>query len=471
MNDAVYLAGRGTFCFGTHGANSPFSENLFLEFKTTIHPKFESSHVWTHSIQSKTKKSSRFIVEKSFFPILIIDCGSEGDEFSIYQTVLPSPTAQNELRIISTIHSRVDLSFFMANPTNQSSSNEPRILYCLDFDGVLCDSVHETFLSGWKACKILWSDTEDDHWMQIYENDSKKMNQLEQDFRYVRPILYVGWEAILLIRLLAVGYEQEIAGTTLDVSNSISTRDAVFWGFHNSDAECDFRNHVLQSWGLGVSEYGDAMAKARNTWIQEDEASWIDAHGFYEGACNAVQRFLEVSGNKDVYVITTKAKEFALRLLEKQSLFRSHSPNNITIKENHVYGLGSGPKASVLQDILRARQQNSSDTDYIAVMVEDNIGTLDKISRSPVANKVLPVVATWGYNSVHQLTDVLQAQKTNTDKPPYVILPLPESSSSKLPESEFPEYAKKLKQLDPTGSSMSSILQKSIVLASFHGEQ
>ncbi len=358
----------------------------------------------------------------------------------------------------------------MVNPTDQSSSNEPRILYCLDFDGVLCDSVHETFLSGWRACKILWSGTKEGIWIQAYESDSKKMNQLEQDFRFVRPILYVGWEAILLIRLLAIGYEQEIASTHLDVSNPLSTRDAVFRGFHNAHADCDFRDHVLQSWGLGVSEYGDAMARARNTWIQEDEASWIDAHGFYEGACKAVQRFLQLYGNKNVYVITTKAKEFALRLLEKQSLFQSHAQNSITIMENHVYGLGSGPKASVLQDILQDRKESSPDTDCIAVMVEDNIGTLDKISRSPVGDKVLPVVASWGYNSVQQLTDVLQAHNTKTGTPPYVILPLPESTS-KHHELEFHEYAEKLKQLDPTGNSMTSIFQTSIVLTSFNREQ
>ena len=88
----------------------------------------------------------------------------------------------------------------------------PKILYCLDFDGVLCDSVHETFLSGWRACKLLWKNGDGNdgsaaEWIGAMEKDPEKMLRLEEDFRYVRPILYVGWEAILLLRLLAAGYD------------------------------------------------------------------------------------------------------------------------------------------------------------------------------------------------------------------------------------------------------------------------
>lgn len=47
-------------------------------------------------------------------------------------------------------------------------------LYCLDFDGVLCDSNHETFLSGWRACKLLWNDKNNtchSDCMDAFEND------------------------------------------------------------------------------------------------------------------------------------------------------------------------------------------------------------------------------------------------------------------------------------------------------------
>lgn len=348
-------------------------------------------------------------------------------------------------------------------PSIKGSAKEPKILYCLDFDGVLCDSVQETFLSGWRACQLLWNNSNDCEWMNRLEKDVEQMNELEEDFRFVRPILYVGWEAILLIRLLAVGYQQEIAGTDLDVESPLSTRDAVFRGFHNATVERDFRDHALQSWGLDASDYSDAMAKARNTWIQQDEASWIDAHGFYKNACQAVKAYLESMGNENVYVITTKAKEFALRLLEKQDLFLSSSDSTTsTMREDQIFGLGSGPKASVIQLILQDRQKTSPETDFMAVMVEDNIGTLDKISKSSVGDRVLPVVASWGYNSVQQLIGVLEKQNTsNGDKSSYVVLPRLKNSFD-----DITQHAETLKQGDPTGASLKDILKHDNVLSS-----
>lgn len=349
------------------------------------------------------------------------------------------------------------------NTSKKTSSSHRKILYCLDFDGVLCDSVHETFLSGWRACKSIWGDAS---WLGVFESDPQKMKELEDDFRFVRPILYVGWESILLIRLLAVGYTEEIAGTSLDVCGAASTRDAVFRGFHR-DSSQDFRDYALETWGVSTNDYKDAMSKARTTWIQEDEGSWIDAHGFYEGACMAVKNYLNTRGNDDVYVITTKAKEFALRLLEKRDLFRSntHTNKNNTFQEAYVFGLGSGPKASVIQHILETRQSSSGDTsaiEYVAVMVEDNIATLDKISKSPVGEKVLPVVASWGYNSVEQLTNVLHVSGDDDIEKSYIVLPMLRESL-RISEcdtlSKATKSAQRGKQRDPTGCSIALILQ------------
>ena len=369
-------------------------------------------------------------------------------------------------------------------PSAEEASEPPKILYCLDFDGVLCDSVHETFLSGWRACKLLWNGNVKGYWMEAFETDPQKMNRLEDDFRFVRPILYVGWEAILLIRLLATK-DVASASLLLDADSSISIRDAVFRGFHN-----EFRHRCLETWGFSVADYGDAMSRARDGWIaddegcrsdapemsrggavKKDEGSWIDAHGFYWGACRAVKNYLHEKGNEDVYIITTKAKEFALRLLAKQELFElndsdmddasdtntntNSNTNNATIQESHIFGLGSGSKASVLQQILEARSRNSSSSspiDYFAVMVEDNIATLDNISRSPIGDRVLPVVASWGYNTVEQLSRVLQTTTTTTTKPSRIVLPLLRNTSELC-------AAKNAKEGDPTGCSMASILQ------------
>eukprot|EP00535_Pseudo-nitzschia_heimii_P000775 CAMPEP_0197182344 /NCGR_PEP_ID=MMETSP1423-20130617/6331_1 /TAXON_ID=476441 /ORGANISM="Pseudo-nitzschia heimii, Strain UNC1101" /LENGTH=451 /DNA_ID=CAMNT_0042632753 /DNA_START=32 /DNA_END=1387 /DNA_ORIENTATION=+ len=393
----------------------------------------------------------------------------------------------------------------------------PKILYCLDFDGVLCDSVHETFLSGWRACKLLWkkkkkktttidgSDADDGNdaegWIDAMENDPEKMRRLEEDFRYVRPILYVGWEAILLLRLLAAGHDdgdeegrKVLTGTTLDdeggEETSSSVRDAVFRGFQTAAGdETGFRDLAIAAWGFAAADYASALSTARTTWIEESESSWIDAHGFYEGACAAVHGCLRSRGNGDVYVITTKAKEFALRLLEKRGLFRSadaeaDGAGARTIRESHVFGLGSGPKASVLQRILGERRRNEDDESAqgcVAVMVEDNVATLGKISRSPIGNEVLPVLVSWGYNSIEQLAGVLMAGNDGSDDHPglpCVVLPLLKESSRVSARENLAEAERSAeigKRRDPTGCSMASILQTSfdagtLLLASNSGK-
>lgn len=385
----------------------------------------------------------------------------------------------------------------MATENASAPFQQPKILYCLDFDGVLCDSVHETFLSGWRACRILWDNNHNNenerNWIQFFRDNPEEFQKLETDFRFVRPVLYVGWEAILLIRLLSGRYHgtpEELLGTTF-------FRDAVFEGFQNEQ-----KDRCLSSWELDPHECAAAMARARNSWIREDETSWLDAHGVYRGACSAVRNYLNQHGNEDVYVITTKAKEFALRLLEKQDLYRSKSNGDPSafepegyFKDSHVFGLGSGPKASVLQRILKKRREYNNDNGVVAVMVEDNVGTLDKISRSPVGNRVLPVVASWGYNSIHQLEGVLRAtvpgasasasasgshalelfmraavsgasgSSGHPQQATYVVLPLLKDSfscpnePSATPSGWVKDLASGCKQIDPTGCSLACVLQ------------
>jgi len=161
------------------------------------------------------------------------------------------------------------------------------------------------------------------------------------------------------------------------------------------------------------------------------------------------------------------------------------------LQESHIYGLGSGPKADVLQLILQERQKQDETYNYVAVMVEDNIATLDKITQSTVHNfgtQVQPVVASWGYNTHAQLMTVLIKNATSTSnigsiitnknhqqKGVYLVLPpLPESSTTSKEEDEV-NYnntntvskaeadAKYCKENDTTGSSLSLVFDTSFL--------
>eukprot|EP00536_Pseudo-nitzschia_multiseries_P010061 jgi/Psemu1/288873/fgenesh1_pg.295_\ len=424
-----------------------------------------------------------------------------------------------------------------------ATQTKKKILYCLDFDGVLCDSASETFQSGWKACKLLWkrngpsspqhlsplrandananANATSQQWIDDLEKDPRRLEELLDDFRYVRPILYVGWESILLIRWLAYSgcdrvldlHKNNGAGADSDhgeAKQRHSRRDAVFRRFHSG-----LRDHALTTWGLSVEDYVTAFSDARNAWIAQGandttttsnhdatdgdahgandesseshrgttatETSWIGAHGFYDGACQAVRDYLKEQGNEDLYVITTKGKDFALRLLERQNLFSSATtsttrltPSSIVpeetadstaassyLLESHVYGLGSGPKASVLQAILDERR--NSTTDCVAVMVEDNLATLEKIAGSPVGPSVLRVVASWGYNTIDQVASVVcrNAGNNDDDQNDCIVLPLVRDPPRAACPSDAAalDCARRCKAKDPTGCSLASILQ------------
>lgn len=253
-------------------------------------------------------------------------------------------------------------------------------IYALDFDGVLVDSASETGRSGWKAAKILFPDA---GWIQDIDGDSKKLQTLIDRFCQARPCLETGWEAALIIKLLA------------DPAEGSPSNDEILQNFQST-----YRSKILETCKLDKEACNNALSQARNGWIaQNDAQDWLDAHDFYHGACSAVKTFLKENGNENVYIITTKAKDYAQRLLEKEGLYKGGDGafDTSQIQEAHIFGLGSGPKHEVLASIMEERNADR------AVMVEDNLKTLDKImAHGPIKDKTTPFLASWGYNTKEQ---------------------------------------------------------------------
>jgi hypothetical protein len=262
------------------------------------------------------------------------------------------------------------------------------IIYALDFDGVLVDSAGETALSGLRGAKILWPSAPWTTMISDHDENDKEQRQLlstlTERFRAIRPVLYVGWESILLVKLI------------LDPTEGRPSNEDILLTFQSG-----MKDQVIQSSAFIENDFAQAIKDARDTWIAQNNAQdWINAHGFFEGACQAVKAYLQNHGNENIYIITTKAKEFAVRLLEQQGLYNDGGGDRQKLlKESHIFGLGSGTKADVLQSILEERNGD------IGVIVEDNIATLDEITSSPIRDKVLPVVASWGYTTKEQLIE------------------------------------------------------------------
>lgn len=276
-----------------------------------------------------------------------------------------------------------------------------RTIFALDFDGVLVDSAAETGRSGCLASKLLWPD---------WEAAKNISDDVIERFRQVRPCLETGWEASLIIRLLA------------DSAFGLPTNGEILRDFQST-----YKQRLLSELKLTPEQCNQALKTARNDWIARNNGQdWIQAHGFYDGACQAVRQLFATHGTDNVFIITTKAKDFALRLLEQKNLYSSSDPNGSsnTLPENHVYGLGSGPKATVLGQLLLEKSSSANDNEkpYVAVMVEDNLSTLHKIMATPeLKGRVLPALASWGYNTT--------TQQEQAAKESFVVLDKDDSSS------------------------------------------
>jgi phosphoglycolate phosphatase-like HAD superfamily hydrolase len=212
-----------------------------------------------------------------------------------------------------------------AAPTPSSTS-----IWAFDFDGVLVDSARETGMAGWKGCEALFGSAA----------PAEKVAELLEQFALVRPILETGWEAVLLVHLLHTGTLVEALLTHFQSSLKASTMVAV---------------------GKSQAEIMAAFKTARTMWIASDVEGWLGTNRFYTTAVQAVQSLVAASSDTvKVYIITTKAKEFAVKLL---------AACNIAVPEERVFGLGSGRKGAVLSQIIAEHTVNGGAVRYGPLVV------------------------------------------------------------------------------------------------------
>lgn len=84
-----------------------------------------------------------------------------------------------------------------------SASTAPHTVFALDFDGVLCDSVGESALAGWRAAERLWP--------QLFATPAARAERerVVEDMRRVRPVVETGYENVVQVRLLLEGVSAE----------------------------------------------------------------------------------------------------------------------------------------------------------------------------------------------------------------------------------------------------------------------
>lgn len=224
-----------------------------------------------------------------------------------------------------------------------------KIIYALDFDGVICDSAIETGMTGWNVAKTIWPDMP----------DTTVPEALMSQFRQVRPVVETGYESILIMRLLYLG---------------VSADELIDQYEHKLES-------LIQNDGLDIDALKKVFGETRDTWILNAEQEWLEMNPLFAGM---PEKLLSLAGTT-WYVITTKQERFVKLILQT---------NQIEIADERIYGLDRQlGKQEVLQIITEAHP------DHEIIFVEDRLPTLLGIAGNQALDKVRLQLADWGYNT------------------------------------------------------------------------
>ncbi|XP_062189857.1 uncharacterized protein LOC133892885 isoform X2 [Phragmites australis] len=214
-------------------------------------------------------------------------------------------------------------------------------LYALDFDGVFCDSCGESSISAVKAAKVRWP------W--VFEQVDAAMEEWIVDQMYtLRPVVETGYENLLLIRLLVEIRTPSIRKSS--VADGLSIKEIL-------ENWLKLKPTLMAEWQEDRESLVDLFGRVRDDWIENDFSGWIGAN------------------------------RFAKALLKELA--------GIDFPSERIYGLGTGPKVKVLQQLQQMPQHQGLTLHF----VEDRLATLKNVIKEPALDKWNLYLVTWGYNT------------------------------------------------------------------------
>ncbi|KAG6512201.1 hypothetical protein ZIOFF_030297 [Zingiber officinale] len=239
-------------------------------------------------------------------------------------------------------------------------------LYALDFDGVLCDSCGESSASALKASRLPYS-------RLLQSVDSSMESWIIDQMHILRPVVETGYENLLLVRLLV-----ELKAPSARKSSVADglTVEAILENWMK------LKPVIMEEWGEERDSLVDLFGRVRDEWMENDLSGWIGANRFYPGVADAL-RF----ASSQLYIVTTKQARFADALLRELA--------GITIPAERIYGLGTGPKVKVLQQLQAMPQHEGLSLHF----VEDRVATLKNVIKEPALDGWNLYLGRWGYNT------------------------------------------------------------------------
>jgi phosphoglycolate phosphatase-like HAD superfamily hydrolase len=226
----------------------------------------------------------------------------------------------------------------------------PRLL-ALDFDGVICDTVHEGCRSAWQVCREF-----------VKLNGDGPPPELASLFVRLRPVLEHGWEFPVLVLAILDGIPE-----------------ATIWEAFQTVV----RPRVLEKHRVTPPELGARFDAVRDRAIAVSLDGWLADQGLYPGMAERLRAIL--GGGVTLYVITTKEGRFAHKLLET---------HGVVLPAEQVWGKEQArPKPELLRVLAKAHGVAYRDIWF----VEDRLKTLQAVTREPDLAEIGLYLALWGY--------------------------------------------------------------------------
>jgi phosphoglycolate phosphatase-like HAD superfamily hydrolase len=234
------------------------------------------------------------------------------------------------------------------------------IIYALDFDGVICDSVHEGLRSAWRVYRDIWGASGDG-----------PPPEVAASYTRLRPALEIGWEFPVMLRAIIEGVPE---ATLL------------------REFQTTCRQQIVEAYRLSPGDLAARFDAARDNWIRTDLATWLGCQHLYPGIAERLQTLLR--SDMPVFVITTKEWRYAHLIMER---------SGVLFPAARVWGKERARPKSDLLGVLHLEQ----DVDYGDIwFVEDRLNTLRSVEQRAELDAVRLFLATWGYTTLAEQAEV-----------------------------------------------------------------
>jgi len=209
--------------------------------------------------------------------------------------------------------------------------------FFLDFDGVVCDSVHECFVSSYKAYREL-------HLGETVDSVPLRDKNL---FYACRPFIRSGEDYLLIHDLIR-------SGLTVDSQEA-------------------FDAQIRRAGPSVMKSFGSLFYQAREAFLAADRELWLDLNPLFHGMLSILRR---TAGNAGSYILSTKKPPFIKEIL---------SHHGIDWETGRILYPAEKTKKEVMESIMGNGQ---------AVFIDDQ---LDHLLIAAGNKNIDGRLAVWGY--------------------------------------------------------------------------